>query len=137
MSRNTPTAQSQFLHVPIEWAFEAFTKQEHLARWLCDDAFVLPQRDGAYELRFHSGDVAEAVVGRITRWEPPQHLAIAWPGGQAVSLSLAPGLGGTLAALEISQAGTGSGRAAGKERLTELWSSALPALASYFGSLDR
>ena len=138
MSRSpTPSMQEQFLHVPIEWAFEAFTNPQHLAGWLCDGALVLPQRGGTYELRFGVGDDEVSVIGQVQRWEPPAGLELTWPGGESLELDLAPGLGGTDTRLKVSP-GTGDATVGpGGRRINEIWDGALDALARYFGSLQR
>lgn len=86
-------------------AWELFTQPVGLVTWLADQAEIVPQIGGKYELYWLSGPAAPAATDgcRITSWEPERMLAFTWRvpprfGPQPLTLAtvfFAPENGGT------------------------------------------
>ena len=140
-------SEVRFLHVPIEWVFDAFIDPHRLAGWLSDGAFVEPWAGGRYELRFRrpapeDEDARATLVGEITSWRAPVGLAIGWPAGawdraEELELEMEAGLGGTHVKLTYRPGQAAPVTFAEGETVPSIWRGALESLETYFGSLDR
>ncbi len=70
------------LHCNTNFAFEMFTKNEYLQKWLTQSADVEPRIGGKYELFWNPEDKEnDSTIGcKITAIEPGKFLAFEWKG---------------------------------------------------------
>lgn len=76
----------QYIHLPCtpERAFEMFTHDQHLEKWLTEKASVEPGLGGKYELFWdrENPEVDSTLGCRITAYAPGKLLAFDWKGPQ-------------------------------------------------------
>ena len=90
---------------PLERVWQYLTDSQFRGTWLATGAME-PRAGGALTLHFRHQDLTDhneatppkykamenghTMVGRVTRWEPPRHLAYTWDGDYEVAFDLEP-----------------------------------------------
>jgi uncharacterized protein YndB with AHSA1/START domain len=145
MTRTTLLEEARFMHLPVEWVFQAFTSPHHLRGWLGLGSYVIGRPGGAYWIEDPTApDGAVEPIwlqGLVENWTDPAGLVVAWPqrggaGRHRLHLEARPVLGGA----EVNMALTASPSAAhpisDAAPFESLWHNALGRVADYFTRTD-